>query len=79
MMPHSPTSLQAALESIGCTCGRDVVQVDGIYPLRPEDKGDEGVLHFIHITHGYSQNHRPDLKQFLVQMMVMGEGGVPTL
>ncbi len=31
----------------------------------------------IYITHGYSRDHRPDLKQFLVDLMVSGDGGVP--
>ena len=31
----------------------------------------------IHLTYGYSRDHRPDLKQFLVDLMVSGDGGVP--
>jgi transposase len=31
----------------------------------------------IHITYGYSRDGRPDLKQFLVDLMVSSEGGVP--
>jgi transposase len=31
----------------------------------------------IRITHGYSREHRPDLKQFVVDMMSTGEGAVP--
>ena len=31
----------------------------------------------IKITHGYSRDHRPDLKQFLLNMIVSGDGDVP--
>ena len=31
----------------------------------------------IKITHGYSRDHRPDLKQFMLNMIVSGDGGVP--
>jgi transposase len=33
----------------------------------------------IQITHGYSKDHRPDLKQAIVEMMVSQDGGVPTV
>ena len=33
--------------------------------------------HAIHITHGYSKDHRPDLKQAVVELMVSQDGGVP--
>ncbi len=38
-----------------------------------EEEGHEP----IRITYGYSRDRRPDLKQFLVDLMVSGEGGVP--
>src|SRR5215210_5845286 len=31
----------------------------------------------IHITYGYSRDHRPDLKQFVVDLLCSGDGGVP--
>ncbi|OLT59245.1 IS1634 family transposase [Moorena bouillonii] len=31
----------------------------------------------IAITHGYSRDHRPDLKQFMVDLMCSGDGDVP--
>jgi transposase len=32
----------------------------------------------LRITHGYSsRDHRPDLKQFVVDLMCTGDGGVP--
>jgi transposase len=41
---------------------------------RPES--DE---HAIAITHGYSKDHRPDLKQAVLELMVSQDGGVPLL
>ena len=31
----------------------------------------------LHITHGYSKDHRPDLKQAVLELMVSQDGGVP--
>ena len=31
----------------------------------------------IRITHGYSKDHRPDLKQAVLELMVAQDGGVP--
>lgn len=31
----------------------------------------------IHITHGYSRDHRRDLKQFMVDLMCSGDGDIP--
>jgi transposase len=39
---------------------------------RPDDEPQP-----ITITHGYSRDHRPDLKQFLVNMICSGDGDVP--
>lgn len=33
----------------------------------------------IEITHGFSKDHRPDLKQAIVEMMVSQDGGIPTV
>ena len=33
--------------------------------------------HAITITHGYSKDHRPDLKQAILELMVSQDGGVP--
>jgi transposase len=35
--------------------------------------------HAIRITHGYSQEHRPDLKQAVLELMVSQDGGVPVV
>jgi transposase len=31
----------------------------------------------IHITHGYSKDHRPDLKQAVLELLVSQDGGIP--
>src|SRR5207247_6019523 len=33
----------------------------------------------MHITHGYAKDHRPDLKQAVLELMVSQDGGVPLL
>lgn len=35
--------------------------------------------HAIRVTHGYSKDHRPDLKQVVHELMVSQDGGVPLL
>src|SRR5829696_1250921 len=43
-----------------------------------DDEDDEGrELEEIRITHGYSREHRPDLRQFVVNLMSTGDGGIP--
>ena len=39
----------------------------------------ESDKHAILITHGYSKDHRPDLKQAVLELMVSQDGGVPLL
>lgn len=39
--------------------------------------GEGGGPEEIRITHGYSRDHRPDLKQFVVDLMSTADGGVP--
>jgi transposase len=48
--------------------------VDGEY-LQPQQQIVEPGA--IHITHGYSRDHRPDLKQFIVDLMCSGDGDIP--
>ena len=48
--------------------------VDGKYIEAKETEAEPGKLK---ITHGYSRAHRPDLKQFLVDLMCSGDGDVP--
>jgi transposase len=39
--------------------------------------GVEDAPQIIRITHGYSRDHRPDLKQFMIDMICSGDGGIP--
>jgi len=45
--------------------------VDGEYV-----KQEEGS---IEITHGYSRDHRPDLKQFMMNLICVGDGDIPVM
>ena len=45
--------------------------VDGKYA-----KSEEGS---IEITHGYSRDHRPDLKQFMMNLICIGDGDIPVM
>jgi transposase len=45
--------------------------VDGEYA-----KQEEGS---IEITHGYSRDHRPDLKQFMMNLICVGDGDIPVM
>ena len=45
--------------------------VDGEY-----DRTEEGS---IEITHGYSRDHRPDLKQFMMNLICVGDGDIPVM
>jgi transposase len=33
----------------------------------------------IEITHGYSRDHRPDLKQFMMNLICVGDGDIPVM
>jgi transposase len=46
----------------------------GDYETEREEEEPEAA---ISITHGYSRDQRPDLKQFIVELMVSGDGDVP--
>ncbi len=35
--------------------------------------------HTIEITHGYSKNHRPDLKQVVLEAICSHDGGIPVI
>jgi transposase len=52
------------------------VVVDKATLVEPESDG-EAVPKPIHITQGYSRDHRPDLKQFIIDLICSGDGDVP--
>ena len=50
------------------------LHVDGDYL---SDQSETEELGTIDITYGYSRDHRPDLKQFMVDLMCSGDGDIP--
>lgn len=52
------------------------MSVEGKYKERIEDEEDEKTK-AIKIKFGYSRDKRPDLKQFMLNMICSGDGGVP--
>jgi transposase len=50
--------------------------VDGDYASAPEGLV-EGAPVPIRVTHGYSRDHRPDLKQFVMNLVCWGDGDIP--
>ncbi len=49
--------------------------VDGEYEETTENPEPEAVK----ITYGYSRDHRPDLKQFVMNLICVGDGDIPVL
>ncbi len=56
----------------------------GRYPKQQEQQGQQAVVSSEHpeaepirITYGYSRDHRADLKQFVVDLLCSGDGGIP--
>ena len=65
------------LEAVDCTFkSLDTTShsLTGDYADNSDEDSDE---HVIHITHGYSKAHRPDLKQVVQEMIVSQDGGIP--
>ncbi|MFM7575283.1 MAG: IS1634 family transposase [Snowella sp.] len=51
------------------------LSVEGEYKLSVEREDKESQV--IHITHGYSKDKRPDLKQFVLNLVCWGDGEIP--
>ena len=41
------------------------------------ESGDKVEPVVVEITHGYSRDHRPDLKQFILDLICSGDGDIP--
>ena len=57
-------------------------QGEGREEPKPEvspEGGEESEPAVIEITYGYSRDHRPDLKQFMMDVICSGDGGVPLM
>src|SRR5215218_7596632 len=70
-------ALRAARHFGVCTesvhLGATSLHLHGHYAHEPQQAEPEA----IRITHGYSRDHRPGLKQFVVDLMCTGDGGIP--
>jgi transposase len=53
---------------------RTSFHVDGRY-----NRDDEPSEHVVHITKGYSRDHRPDLNQVMLELIVAHQAGIPVL
>ena len=51
------------------------LSVEGEYKFSVEREETENQI--IHITHGYSKDKQPDLKQFVLNMVCWGDGDIP--
>ena len=43
----------------------------------PEAETEVEEIESIEITYGYSRDHRPDLKQFMMNLICVGDGDIP--
>ena len=50
--------------------------LEGSYERVTSDKSDESI-ESVKITYGYSKDHRPDLKQFMMDVICTGDGDIP--
>ena len=51
--------------------------VEGSYQTRSADESSSKSIESVKITYGYSKDHRPDLKQFMMDVICTGDGDVP--
>ena len=66
-------------EASAMICKREAVDTNTTaFALTGEYKGDSDE-HTIEITHGYSKDHRPDLKQAVLEIMCSHDGGIPVI
>ncbi|MEG4812202.1 IS1634 family transposase [Microcoleus sp. F8-D3] len=55
--------------------GVDSVKIEG--EVKIQESEPESDMKAIELKHGYSRAHRPDLKQFIIDMICTGDGDVP--
>ena len=53
------------------------ISLQGNYALTETEKSENLKPTPIKIVHGYSKDKRPDLKQFLINLIASGDGGIP--
>jgi transposase len=52
-------------------------ELEAINEIEKETSETDTEIKPIEIVHGYSRDHRPDLKQFIIDMIVTGDGDIP--
>lgn len=62
-------------EKVDCRFGCEDTSSFSVTGEHLPDQDLQGVM----ITHGYSKDHRPDLKQVVLELMVSQDGGIPLL
>ena len=67
---------RCGLESKSLHLDTSSISVEGKYEVEPSEESDKS-LSAVKITYGYSKDHRPDLKQFLIDIICTGDGDVP--
>jgi transposase len=67
---------QFGVECRGAHCDSTSLAVDGQYASSPET-WVEGAPVPMRVTYGYSRDHRPDLKQFVMNLVCWGDGDLP--
>jgi transposase len=77
---YAQLSVQAVIR-LGLTCrtghlDSTTFHVDGVYNSQLPADGTGGL---IHITKGYSRDHRPDLNQVVLQLICENQAGIPLL
>ena len=77
---YSPLALQAVnrlgLEGDKAHLDSSSFHTDGVYNSGHPPQDDEAV---IHITRGYSRDHRPELNQLVLQLICENQAGIPML
>jgi len=58
--------------------GKELEETNQVNPEAAHNKLElEPKIKPIEIVHGYSRDKRPDLKQFIIDMIVTGDGDIP--
>ena len=55
--------------------GVNSVKIEG--EMKIQESEPESEMKAIELKHGYSRDHRPDLKQFIIDMICTGDGDIP--
>ena len=83
----SPLFLKVASQAVGLSEGMKSFlpfhldssrfTLTGEYPFSENGKGEEGEPEVIRITHGFSKDHRPDLKPFVLNLITLHKSRIP--